>query len=78
MDQAISYPGWQEAEQAYAAMRRERERVWYDPGLRSNLYGWSKSVYRDGIWNSLRDRFFPQNSGVGKWGSKAVAPYCHL
>lgn len=76
MHQAINYRAWEEAEQAYLRLRRERERVWYDPGLWVNAKGLGKNLIRDGIWNSLRDRFFPRTSASGRWGSTAASQQC--
>lgn len=76
MHQAIHYERWGEAEQAYVRLRAERERVWNDPGFWTNSYGLAKNLVRDGIWNSVRDRFFPRTCSVGHWGSTAVSQQC--
>ena len=78
MAQAINYGGWEEAEQAYAALRQQRKRVWRDPGFWSNGYGLCKNLMRDGIWNSFRDRFFPPSRTQGRWGSEAVSQFFHF
>lgn len=76
MHQAIAYPDWSVAEQAYVRLRCERERVWRDPGLWANAVGLGKNLVRDGVWNSLRDRFFPRTRASGRWGSTAVSQHC--
>lgn len=76
MRQAVHYEHWDEAEGAYRRLRAERQRLWRDPGVWSNAYGLAKNLVRDGIWNSLRDRFFPRTHSAGHWGSTAVSQQC--
>ncbi len=76
MHQAIAYGQWDEAGQAYTRLRQERERVWTDPGPWANAVGSAKNLVRDGIWNSLRDRFLPRTRSAGRWGSTAASQHC--
>lgn len=78
MTQAIHYSAWTEAEQAYARLRADRERVWYDPGFWNNSFGLCKNLVRDGLLNSVRDRFFPSTSSQGRWGSDAISQFFHF
>ena len=56
----------------------DRERVWYDPGFWNNSFGLCKNLVRDGLLNSVRDRFFPSTSSQGRWGSDAISQFFHF
>lgn len=76
MHQAIAYGRWEEAGEAYRRLRGERQRVWAEPGFLTNAAGAAKNLVRDGVWNSLRDRFFPRTRQAGRWGSTAASQHC--